>query len=452
MVATVTLFRQGPRLAERLPAAIAISAGLAGASSVLLWLGVAPATVVARYARIGYRVSAHVADLNAAGSYFAMALCLALGMAIRARRQARAWWLVAVLATAIGLWFAGSRTATAAFAVTAATAIAWVGTSRLQPKTRVVAFVTLAALALALGSFRARGLERDPTYRGAGFRTQFNESSLRMLAARPLFGVGVGQYYRTSPLFLTPELAWTYGNENAHNYFLQVGAELGLIGLALFAAWAGVGLWRAIRALAHQPRDARLLGATAGIVALLGTCLTGHPLLVAEVAFPFWIQFGLVAGLAGSVLLNAESREIRPARRGPRPWRLAAAAMVVGADLRARQRRTATNRAGHVTGGRWILWMGNRQGRPAVPLDGTLREPVRAGRCEAREHSGPRADQCARHRSDRCGGDGRRQRPRTHARGRFLGDDQCRPAKHRSPGSLQTHRLQDHSHLAACVV
>jgi hypothetical protein len=181
---------------------------------------------------------------------------------------------------------------------------------------------------VGLGAVRARLLERDPTYRGAGFRTQFNQTSLRMIAARPVFGIGVGQYYRTSPLFLSPELAWSYGFENAHNFFLQIAAELGVLGFALFAAWTGVTLWRAMRALIERPRDTRLLGATAGVVAMLGTCLASHPLLIDEVAIPFWIQFGLTAGLAGSVLLNAAAGR-RPPRAIPRSWQLAAAAAAV---------------------------------------------------------------------------------------------------------------------------
>ena len=92
---------------------------------------------------------------------------------------------------------------------------------------------------------RARLLEADPTYRGGGFREQFFQTSLRMIGARPLFGVGVGQYYRTSPLFLSPQLAWTYGSENAHNYFLQIGGELGLVGLGLFVVWLGAAIARA---------------------------------------------------------------------------------------------------------------------------------------------------------------------------------------------------------------
>ncbi len=150
-----------------------------------------------------------------------------------------------------------------------------------------------------------------------------------MMTARPLFGVGMGQYPRASRLFLSPQLAWSYGAENAHNYFLQIGAELGLVGLTLFAAWAGAGLWPAIRALGDRPRDARLLGSTAGVLALLGTCLTGHPLLVDEVAFPFWIQFGLVVGLAQSIVLNEPAGFRHPSGTSP-GWRIASAALAAG--------------------------------------------------------------------------------------------------------------------------
>ena len=330
-VATVTLFRQRPQLAVTLPMALAASAIVATASSLLLWYGIAPAAILARHARIGYRVSGHVADVNAAGSYYAMMLCLFLGMAAWAAGSRRALWLAAAFATVVGLWLSVSRSAAAAAAIVIALAVAWKTTAAWRPSTRAIALVSVLAAALALGGARVYLLEQDPTYPGARFRTQFNATSLRMMAARPLFGVGVGQYYRTSPLFLSPQLAWAYGAENAHNYFLQVGAELGVAGLGLFSAWVGVVLWRALKALAIEPHDLRLLGAAGGIVVLLGTCLTGHPLLIGEVVFPFWIQFGLVAGLSGSVLLNADltaARSRTPLRR-PRALPLAVAVSVV---------------------------------------------------------------------------------------------------------------------------
>ncbi len=206
---------------------------------------------------------------------------------------------------------------------------AWAATRRFPVRARAVTLVVIAVAALGAGAIRARLLEKDPTYRGAGFRTQFNETSARMVAARPLFGVGVGQYYRTSTLFLSPQLAFSYGLENAHNNFLQIGAELGLVGLGLFVVWIGAPIVRGVRAIARDPRDGRLLGATAGVAAFAATGLFGHPLLVSEVAFPFWIVLGLVTALAGAALLSRRAnapadraRQIVAGDRGrPRPHR-----------------------------------------------------------------------------------------------------------------------------------
>jgi hypothetical protein len=153
---------------------------------------------------------------------------------------------------------------------------------------------------------------------GVDYRQQFYATSLRMIEARPLFGVGVGQYYRASALFLSPQLAWNYGMENAHNNFLQIGAELGLAGLVVFLAWIAAALRRTAAAVAMAPRDFRLLGAAAGIAAFIATWLGSHPLLVDEVAVPFWIQFGLVMALAGSVQLTRSAAA--PAAAPVRGW------------------------------------------------------------------------------------------------------------------------------------
>ena len=63
------------------------------------------------------------------------------------------------------------------------------------------------------------------------------------------------------------------------------------------------------------------------------TCLTGHPLLVSEVAYPFWMLFGVMTALAGATLLSDTSRaggsraswSTPPALR----WLAAAAAIVI---------------------------------------------------------------------------------------------------------------------------
>jgi O-antigen ligase len=334
VAATIELFGRRPALATELPVALGTSAVLAALTSALLWFGIGPDRVLAQHALIGYRFSAHVSDVNAAGSYFALVLCLALGMSVRERGAWRAWWLGGAAACAFGLWLCASRSAQGAAAVVIPAAVVWVATSRWQTSTRAALVGAVLAIVLVAGGLRARQLERDPTYTGSGLRSEFVAASLGALRVHPLFGVGVGQYYWASPLFLTPRLAWTYGSENAHNNFLQIAVETGAIGFVLFALWMTGGLQRAFAALARTPRDWRLLGALAGIVALLGTCLVGHPLLVSDVASAFWMQLGLVAALGSSSWLNRHADQhsafLAASRTRAAFWRPAA---VVGALL-----------------------------------------------------------------------------------------------------------------------
>jgi hypothetical protein len=228
-------------------------------------------------------------------------------MSIRERGAWRGWWLVSSAACAFGLWLCASRSAEAATAVVISTAVVWAATSRWKTSARAVLLGVVLAAALVAGAVGGRQIERDPTYSGAGLRSQFVAASLGMLEVHPLFGVGVGQYYFNSPLFLTPQLAYAYGSENAHNNFLQIAVEIGITGFVLFALWLIGTLHRGAAALARTPHDWRLLGAASGVAALLGTCLVGHPLLVVDVAAAFWMQLGLVAALGSSSWLNRQT-------------------------------------------------------------------------------------------------------------------------------------------------
>ncbi len=98
----------------------------------------------------------------------------------------------------------------------------------------------------------------------------------------------------------------------------------GIVVLALAAVWVGAGLARTAQALRRAPRDPRLAGAAAGVLAFLATRLTGHPLFAGGAAAAFWIQFGLMSALAGSTLLGpaavsaatlATSSSLEPATR-----------------------------------------------------------------------------------------------------------------------------------------
>jgi len=133
-------------------------------------------------------------------------------------------------------------------------------------------------------------------------RSQFTETSAQMFASAPILGVGTGRYFDRSTEFMPDPLRETYGNENAHNYFAQQFAELGLVGGLLFIWLVGSLLahgWRCIRLSATG--QGALLGLFAGTSAYLLTSLTGHPLLVPEAALPFWAALGAVGGASAEV-------------------------------------------------------------------------------------------------------------------------------------------------------
>jgi O-antigen ligase len=70
-----------------------------------------------------------------------------------------------------------------------------------------------------------------------GSRFEIWSAVANMFSAYPLMGVGEGEFYRLSSniSFARSEFLQLNRGENAHNYFLQVLAENGLVGIAVFA-------------------------------------------------------------------------------------------------------------------------------------------------------------------------------------------------------------------------
>jgi O-antigen ligase len=298
------IVRRQPRSKLWICISLVVSAFVVGVASRLLTFGIAPAATISRDLAIGLpRHSAAMADVNAAGSYYVLMLAVVVGAAAGVQRPRGLWFTVPAVAMLVGLELTGSHGAwLCAVIVLCSAATMWIGrmTSGLSRGSRVarvsgavvVAAITLivaAAIAIAANRLARSALE---------MRGGFTLASARMIEARPIFGVGVGRYYSLSRLALPPSLAWFYGLENAHNYFLQTAAELGVFGFVVF-----VWLLAAIIAgpLTSVWRDSRRLAATTlafGAVAFLLTGLGGQPFLVPEAAVPFWIVLGVLASEA----------------------------------------------------------------------------------------------------------------------------------------------------------
>lgn len=340
-------------------AAIAAAGALAAAVTLSTFIATAlrAAEVGELFSRLAFsRMGVHVADVNAAGSFFAMTTLVAIACALN-RRHARtprraAWrracWIGASVLMLAALWITGSRMALVSTlgGLVLTTALAGALGSRAWPRWVVVtAGVCAAGVIVAI----ALGLDPRPSAaRGASrmlsMRADFMVTGLRMIASAPVFGVGVGRYFEMSGQFMPPSIYWFYFHENAHNNFLQIGGELGLTGLAAFVWLLVAAAIRIGRGLQADPED-RLLGvATVGLAAFVATWMTSHPMLVAEVAYPFWM-------LVGATLARADG-DVQPplahpgrAVRAFKPATIAAAvviaALAVSVPFRARRQMAA---------------------------------------------------------------------------------------------------------------
>jgi hypothetical protein len=145
----------------------------------------------------------------------------------------------------------------------------------------------------------------------AQVRVEMARTTLRMVSAEPLFGIGLGEFYQRSGEFSSPRLLALFPpaqHENAHNNFLQILAETGLIGLGAFAWLLLAALFIAARPLPATPRDALAWGSMTGLLAFLLTCFGGHPLLTREAGYTFWLTLGMAAGHAARSSARASSK------------------------------------------------------------------------------------------------------------------------------------------------
>jgi O-antigen ligase len=139
-------------------------------------------------------------------------------------------------------------------------------------------------------------------------RLLFWGAGLEMLYAHPFTGVGAGNYevafaagrrdfvtrYPDSPLVGAWEERMP---ERAHNTYVQVLAELGVVGLAFFVAFGAALAWQAKRALQHARNPMLVLGACGSLLAFA----------VSSGASPIsfnWLGSGLVFFFAAAIVLR----------------------------------------------------------------------------------------------------------------------------------------------------
>ncbi len=237
-------------------------------------------------------------------------------------------------------------------------AAASAASARFRPRGAVrvgalaAAFALCAALQFAPSPFEESAhqpvFERlrtaSVTETNARARFLFWGAALEMFRSRPLLGVGAGGYDaafaegRAEFVARRPDSPLAEVNESfltvrAHNEYLQILAELGAVGLALFCAFSAALVWLAFGAL-RRARGPVLPGAAASLAAFavssgassLSFRWTGSGLV-------FFFAAALVAGFAKASAVKDEGRRGLPFQFTPRLLRAAHAGALAVALL-----------------------------------------------------------------------------------------------------------------------
>jgi O-antigen ligase len=292
--------RQTPDLAMRLVAMSLVGHAGAGVLNFRTLLSAALRTADSLHALWGLLTGVRLSmqtDVHAAASALLLAGVAGLGLTSGPRAR-RLGTVPLLLLVALGLWITGSRVAIVLGAVTAVATVGWL-VSRGSRRGRL-AVAGVAMLAVAAGLWLALNMREQSTRQGTvsysvNARVLLAKAGLQMFEQNPVFGIGITRFYGSSTGLLGGSLGENF-RQNAHNNFIQVLAEQGVVGLGALLWCLAVVLGGGVRAQFSSPAVSRGC-LIAAIAACIGTWMTGHPLLVPEFAFVFWLYLGLLAAM-----------------------------------------------------------------------------------------------------------------------------------------------------------
>ncbi|MFI5272098.1 MAG: O-antigen ligase family protein [Ktedonobacterales bacterium] len=251
----------------------------------------------------GGRVFGTFGQPNPYAGYLNLSLPLALALALFARKPAERWWAAAAAAVLLGAEALSASRGGLIGLAAAAVVIAAVG---LRRERLAALLIGAGACVLALAAFtrvfparlaylvlhplRLDNVSPDAAVTSANFSTMERLAhwiaGLRMFAAHPLLGVGAGNFNAAYPHYVVNLALWPEALGHAHNYYINVAAETGILGLLAFLAFAAgvvAVAWQATRPAptaapgsggAAIPTRALAIGFFAVVAALLAHNLT----------------------------------------------------------------------------------------------------------------------------------------------------------------------------------
>lgn len=240
----------------------------------------------------GGRAAGPLADANDFAFFLVAALPFALVLARTAVRARRVWALAALL-LAVGATATFSRGALLGIAAMLAVGVL-LGALRLRTVVAGVAAlgVVLAVVAMLVPQVVERSLAEKEYVAAQNVDSRFASWTIaaEMTAQRPVLGYGPGGY-RVHAVDMAPAgVADTTHLDVAHQMYLDVSSELGLVGLAAFLTMIGAAVASALRAARSRTADASLAVATC---AAFAGCLVAATFLSEQYYLPVWLLVAL---------------------------------------------------------------------------------------------------------------------------------------------------------------
>jgi O-antigen ligase len=245
------------------------------------------------------RMASFLSNANLLAGYLSVAIFFSWVMYRQSSGIRRLRYLTAFLILLVSLLFTFSRAAFTGSAVGAMILYMSRSNERLGKRFFKLA-IAAAVIAVGLAIFTVaysvlfRSTNWTPSDLLAGDTTELDSSSrkrlifwemaLRMYESSPVVGVGAGHFQIQFERYIPPQFRFLEV-ANAHNTYLQILAESGLVGLSAFIALFGYIVVAGLRAKGAVPDvGERLNAALAGLVTLLVIGLT-HNMVKTEIWF-----------------------------------------------------------------------------------------------------------------------------------------------------------------------
>jgi O-antigen ligase len=272
-------------------------------------------TVAATVGLIGYlddpygRAGGPIADPNDFAFFLVCALPLALAL-WRTGTRARHLYLPAVALLLLGTLATYSRGAVVGLLAALGYAVL---TRQVRPRVLVaggtavaglLAAVLLAAPTLIQSSLEAK---QNVGQQNVDDRLTAWSMATEMIAGHPVLGLGPAGFRTNYDSYLHARQTDPAHLDVAHETYLEVGSELGLVGLAAFG-------WLLAAGIAGARRATGLRSAGGVLADGVGTAFASTLVAAAFLSEQFFLPLWLLVGLGAALDPRARSLEVRPAR------------------------------------------------------------------------------------------------------------------------------------------